>query len=82
DKLDLDALSGWQPDTQEESSQTAQSVTSAPVIARDVDEQPNGLNDLQTFNATLALKVADLTYRGMKIQNLALNAVNHQGQVS
>ncbi|ADW73364.1 AsmA family protein [Rahnella aceris] len=82
DKLDLDALSGWQPDTQEQSSQTAQSVTSAPVIARDVDEQPNGLNDLQTFNATLALKVADLTYRGMKIQNLALNAVNHQGQVS
>ena len=82
DKLDLDALSGWQPKSQEETSPAARSVTSAPVIARDVDEQQNGLNTLQTFNASLALKVADLTYRGMKIQNLALNAVNHQGQVS
>jgi AsmA protein len=81
DKLDLDALSGWQPKTDEQAAQSTQSITSAPVIARDVDEQPNGLSSLQTFNAHLALKVADLTYRGMKIKNLALNADNRQGKV-
>ena len=80
-KLDLDALSGWQPKTDEQTTENAPSVTSAPVIARDVDDQPNGLSSLQNFNARLTLKVADLTYRGMKIQNLALNANNQQGQV-
>ena len=44
DKLDLDALSGWQPKTAEQTAQSTQSITSAPVIARDVDEQPNGLS--------------------------------------
>lgn len=82
EKLDLDALSGWQPKTTEETATTSQAITSAPVIARDIDEQPNGLSELQTFNAHLALEVADLTYRGMKIQNLALEADNQQGQVS
>ncbi|MFS7359239.1 outer membrane assembly protein AsmA [Rahnella inusitata] len=80
-KLDLDALSGWQPKTDEQTTENAPSVTSAPVIARDVDDQPNGLSSLQNFNARVTLKVADLTYRGMKIQNLALNADNQQGQV-
>lgn len=80
-KLDLDALSGWQPKTDEQTTENVPSVTSAPVIARDVDDQPNGLSSLQNFNARLTLKVADLTYRGMKIQNLALNANNQQGQV-
>lgn len=82
DKLDLDALSGWQPKTAEQTAQSTQSITTAPVIARDVDEQPNGLSILRTFNANLALKVADLTYRGMKIQNLALNANNRLGKVA
>ncbi|WP_413528571.1 outer membrane assembly protein AsmA [Rahnella inusitata] len=81
-KLDLDALSGWQPKTEAETTGNAPSVTSAPVIARDVDDQPNGLSSLKAFNAKLALKVADLTYRGLKIQNLALNAENQQGQVT
>ena len=81
-KLDLDALSGWQPKTEAETTGNVPSVTSAPVIARDVDDQPNGLSSLKAFNAKLALKVADLTYRGLKIQNLALNAENQQGQVT
>ena len=80
-KLDLDALSGWQPKTDETSGESTPAVTSAPVIARDVDNQPNGLSNLQNFDASLALKVAELTYRGLKIQNLVLNAVNQQGQV-
>ena len=80
-KLDLDALTGWQPKTDETSGETTPAVTSAPVIARDVDNQPNGLSNLQNFDASLALKVAELTYRGLKIQNLVLNAVNQQGQV-
>ncbi|PKE28968.1 outer membrane assembly protein AsmA [Rahnella sp. AA] len=82
DKLDLDALSGWQPKTADKTAAVSQAITSAPVIARDVDDQPNGLNTLQTFNARLALNVADLTYRGMKIHNLVLNAVNQQGRVA
>jgi len=69
-KLDLDALSGWQPKTDETSGESTPAVTSAPVIARDVDNQPNGLSNLQNFDASLALKVAELTYRGLKIQNL------------
>lgn len=81
-KLDLDALSGWQPKTNEKTTDNTQSVTSAPVIARDVDDQPNNLNTLQAFNARLALKVADLTYRGLKIQNLALNADNQLGKIT
>lgn len=82
DKLDLDALSGWQPKTEEKTAAPPQSMTSAPVIARDVDEQPNGLSMLQTFNAQLALKVADLTYRGMKVHALSLKADNRRGKVA
>ncbi|QLK60809.1 outer membrane assembly protein AsmA [Enterobacteriaceae bacterium Kacie_13] len=81
-KLDLDALSGWQPETDEQTTENESSVTSAPVIARDVDDQPNGLSSLQAFNARLALQVADLTYRGLKVQDLALNAENQQGKVT
>lgn len=81
-KLDLDALSGWQPKMPDQTSQAARAVTSAPVIARDVNDQPNNFSILNSFNANVALKVADLTYRGLKIQDFQLLATNQQGKVN
>lgn len=81
-KLDLDALSGWQPKTPDQTSQAARTVTSAPVIARDVNDQPNNFSVLNSFNANVALNVADLTYRGLKVQDFKLLADNQQGKVN
>src|SRR5476649_14323 len=81
-KLDLDALSGWQAKTADQNAQTSKAVTSAPVIARDVSEDRNNFDVLNSFNANLALKVADLTYRGLKIQNFNLVADNRQGNLN
>lgn len=80
-KLDLDALSGWQPKSPDQTSQAARTVTSAPVIARDISDEPNNFSVLNSFNANVALNVADLTYRGLKIQDFKLLAANHLGKV-
>jgi len=82
EKLDLDALSGWQAKTPDQSTQASQAVTSAPVIARDISKETNDFSILTSFNANLDLKVADLTYRGLKIQEFNLLAENHLGKVS
>lgn len=81
DKMDLDAISGWQASGTDSTVQKGQAVTSAPVIAHDMDSQQNSLSLLNGFNAQLALKAIDLTYRGLKIQNLDLQAVNREGNV-
>lgn len=82
EKLDLDALSGWQAKTPDQSTQASQAVTSAPVIARDISKEANNFSILTSFNANLDLKVADLTYRGLKIQEFNLLAENHLGKVN
>ncbi|TPG64851.1 outer membrane assembly protein AsmA [Ewingella americana] len=82
EKLDLDALSGWQAKTPDQSTQASQAVTSAPVIARDISKETNNFSILTSFNANLDLKVADLTYRGLKIQEFNLLAENHLGKVN
>ncbi|MGC6387348.1 outer membrane assembly protein AsmA [Ewingella sp. S1.OA.A_B6] len=82
EKLDLDALSGWQAKTAGQTAETAKAVTSAPVIARDVSKETNNFSILNSFNANLALNVADLTYRGLKIQGFSLLAENRQGRVN
>jgi AsmA protein len=79
--VNLDAISGWQPNGTGSAQQKAQSVTSAPVIARDIDAQQDSLNVLTGFNAQVALKAVDVTYRGLKIQNLDLQATNQAGNV-
>ncbi|MDR3432629.1 MAG: outer membrane assembly protein AsmA [Rouxiella aceris] len=81
DNMDFDAISGWQPNLNDSTQQKSQAVTSAPVIARDIDDQQNGLSILNAFNAQLALKAGNVTYRGLKIQNFNLQAINHSGQV-
>ncbi|GAB2940943.1 outer membrane assembly protein AsmA [Hafnia psychrotolerans] len=82
EKLDLDALSGWQAKTPGQTAQVTKAVTSAPVIARDVSKEINNFSVLTSFNANLALNVADLTYRGLKIQGFSLLAENSQGRVN
>ncbi|OKB68788.1 outer membrane assembly protein AsmA [Serratia marcescens] len=74
--LDLDALSGWQS-----SSNTAEqpAVTSAPVIASQVDDRQQNLAALRDFNAQLNLQAAQLTYRGMNITQLSVAADNQRG---
>ncbi len=82
EKLDLDALSGWQAKALGQTAQATKAVTSAPVIARDISQQTNNFSILNSFNANLALNVADLTYRGLKIQGFSLLAENQQGKVN
>lgn len=76
DNLDLDALSGWQS-----SAGTAEqpAVTAAPVIASPVDERQQDLAALRDFNAQLNLQAAQLTYRGMNVTRLAVEADNQRG---
>src|SRR5471032_200644 len=82
EKLDLDALSGWQAKAPGQTAQATKAVTSAPVIARDISQQTNNFSILNSFNANLALNVADLTYRGLKIQGFSLLAEIQQGKVN
>lgn len=82
EKLDLDALSGWQAKAPGQTAQASKAVTSAPVIARDISKQANNFSILTSFNANVALNVADLTYRGLNIQHFSLLAENHQGKVN
>jgi AsmA protein len=81
DKLNLDEISGWQPSSNSSEQPPTQAVMAAPVIARDIAQQPNSLSVLNGFNAQLALKALALTYRGLAIKNLDLQATNHLGDV-
>ncbi|CVG72490.1 putative assembly protein [Serratia marcescens] len=74
--LDLDALSGWQSSTM-----TAEqpAVTSAPVIASQVDDRQQNLEALRDFTAQLNLQAAQVTYRGMNVTQLAVTADNQRG---
>jgi len=74
--LNLDALSGWQSST---SSSEPQVMASTPVIASQIDSQQQDLTALRDFNAQLILQVDQLTYRGMNIAQLAVQADNQRG---
>ncbi|PHY80845.1 outer membrane assembly protein AsmA (plasmid) [Serratia marcescens] len=74
--LDLDALSGWQSST---NTTEQPAVTSAPVIASQVDDRQQNLEALRDFNAQLNLQAAQLTYRGMNVTQLAVVADNQRG---
>ncbi|MEE4409319.1 MULTISPECIES: outer membrane assembly protein AsmA [unclassified Serratia (in: enterobacteria)] len=74
--LSLDALSGWQSSS---STQQAGSMTAAPVIANQAEDPQQNLDVLRDFTAQLNLNVDQLTYRGMNIAHLALQADNQQG---
>lgn len=75
--VNLDAFTGWQSSSSQ--VQQAQNVTSAPVIASQMDDPQQNLEVLRDFNAQLNLNVDQLTYRGMNIAHLALQADNRQG---
>jgi len=74
--LNLDALSGWQSSS---GAQQAVSVTAAPVIANQAEDPQQNLEVLRDFTAQLNLNVDQLTYRGMNIAHLALQADNQRG---
>lgn len=74
--LDLDALSGWQSST---NTAEQPAVTSAPVIASQVDDRQQNLEALRDFNAQLNLQAAQLTYRGMNVTQLVVVADNQRG---
>lgn len=77
-QLNLDALSGWQTKTPDE-AQTPQSVTAAPVIANQAEDPQQNLQALRDFNAQIKLKADLVTYRGMAINQLAVQANNQRG---
>ncbi|BEM32205.1 outer membrane assembly protein AsmA [Serratia marcescens] len=74
--LDLDALSGWQSST---TTAEQPAVTSAPVIASQVDDRQQNLEALRDFTAQLNLQAAQVTYRGMNVTQLAVTADNQRG---
>ncbi|BEM52210.1 outer membrane assembly protein AsmA [Serratia marcescens] len=74
--LDLDALSGWQSST---TTAEQPAVTSAPVIASQVDDRQQNLEALRDFTAQLNLQAAQVTYRGMNVTQLAVAADNQRG---
>lgn len=74
--LDLDALSGWQSST---TTAEQPAVTTAPVIASQVDDRQQNLEALRDFNARLNLQAAQVTYRGMNVTQLAVAADNQRG---
>jgi AsmA protein len=74
--LDLDALSGWQSST---ATAEQPAVTSAPVIASQVDDRQQNLEALRDFTAQLNLQAAQVTYRGMNVTQLAVAADNQRG---
>ncbi|WP_454877778.1 outer membrane assembly protein AsmA [Serratia inhibens] len=74
--LSLDALSGWQSSS---GTPQAESMTAAPVIANQAEDPQQNLDVLRDFTAQLNLSVDQLTYRGMNIAHLALQADNRQG---
>lgn len=75
--VNMDAYTGWQSNGSQ--VQQAQGVTSAPVIASQIDDPQQNLEVLRDFNAQLKLNVDQLTYRGMSIAHLVLEAENRQG---
>jgi AsmA protein len=79
--LNLDALSGWRPANENEGMQRGQSTSAAPIIAREMDANLDSIEILNGFTAKLALSAANLTYRGLTIQQLDLHANNHLGKV-
>lgn len=77
-QLNLDALFGWQAKTTDE-NQPVKSVTSAPVIANQAEDPQQNLQVLRDFNAQINLQADRVTYRGMNISQLAVQADNQQG---
>ncbi|HHQ6556105.1 TPA: outer membrane assembly protein AsmA [Serratia fonticola] len=77
-QLNLDALSGWQTKTPDE-EKLPPPVTASPVIANQADDPQQNLQVLRDFNAQLKLKADQVTYRGMSINQLAVQASNQQG---
>ncbi|QXX98159.1 outer membrane assembly protein AsmA [Serratia marcescens] len=77
--LDLDALSGWQSST---TTAEQPAVTTAPVIASQVDDRQQNLEALRDFNAQLNLQAAQVTYRGMNVTQLAVAADNQRGMLT
>ncbi|TQI79799.1 AsmA protein [Serratia fonticola] len=77
-QLNLDALFGWQAKTADE-NQPVKSVTSAPVIANQAEDPQQNLQVLRDFNAQINLQADRVTYRGMNISQLAVQADNQQG---
>lgn len=77
-QLNLDTLSGWQTKNPDE-EKLPQPVTASPVIANQADDPQQNLQVLRDFNAQLKLKADQVIYRGMSINQLAVQANNQQG---
>jgi AsmA protein len=75
--VNFDAFTGWQSSSSP--VQQEQNMTSAPVIASQMDDPQQNLEVLREFNAQLNLSVDQLTYRGMNITHLSTQAENRQG---
>ncbi|RWR01179.1 membrane assembly protein AsmA [[Pantoea] beijingensis] len=79
-KLDLDALLGMASGAEQQDGQAVQAQRSGrgPVIAQ-LTENSNANSPLNTLRATLMLRVDDLLWRGMNLNNVQLTADNDRG---
>ena len=78
-RLDLDALAGLNGSTAASSGATTPAISRPPVIAEPVSYIAHPLNSI---TATLKLQIDALRWRGMDLQQVALNAQNQQGKVT
>ncbi|MGG4622990.1 outer membrane assembly protein AsmA [Serratia odorifera] len=76
--LDMDALSGWRSNAGQ-GEQPMQAMAGAPVIASAGEEQQKNMQALRDFDARFHLSADQLTYRGMDITRLDLQAENQRG---
>lgn len=79
--LNLDALSGWHNSSGGSDAQPVRAMTAGPVIASGTEQQRD-LQALRDFDAKLDLSAERLTYRGMDIAHLKLQADNQRGNVT
>ncbi|KAA8999865.1 outer membrane assembly protein AsmA [Affinibrenneria salicis] len=79
DKIDLDALLGLRP-SGDTDSQNGQKAPGKPVIA--AETSPDSAQALRGFNAQLSLQVKELLYRGVTVNQLALQAKNDAGRLT
>ncbi|MFI8415631.1 outer membrane assembly protein AsmA [Serratia sp. NPDC078593] len=75
--LNVDALSGWQRRSAGDTQPAM--MAGAPVIANAGEEQQKNMRALRDFDAQININAKQLTYRGMDVTHLNLQAENQRG---
>ncbi len=80
DKLNLDAISGWKVRQADSNQPAREPLVLSPVIA-DQNPADDFLRVLKNLTMQLRLRVNDMMYRGLTINDFTMEGVNYQGKV-